>query len=172
MQCRPILLHDVRVPEYLIGYELTADERKVPLKILKHGEKGDLILRRANVWNGLVSNVPRRFLHALTFAAWDYTGTGPHDLAINVLYHYSDGDEKFAREYARWFVLDVVAKLPQDKALRIKSDFLIKWLAEKRTRPIDETSELHSPMRYAKLIPSHLMWDNNGQAILTPTEIA
>ena len=172
MRSRPIVLSDVTVHEYLIGHELTAEECQKPIKVLKPGEKGDLILRRANVWNGLVSNVPRRFLEALTFAAWGYKGTGAHDLAINVLYHFGDGDEKFAREYARWFLLDVVCKLPQDKPLLIDGDFLIKWVSEKRSQPIDESSELHAPMKYARLCPSHMMWDVHGQAILTPAEIA
>lgn len=172
MRSRPIVLSDVRTREYLIGHELTGEECQKPLTLLKPGEKGDLILKKANVWNGLISNVPRRFLEALTFAAWGYKGTGAHDLAINVLYHFSDGDEKFAREYAHWFLLDVVCKLPEGTPMRINADFLIKWVADKRNQAIDESSELHAPMMYSRLSPDHLMWDNDGQSILTPAEIA
>lgn len=172
MRSRPIVLSDVRTREYLIGHELNYDGCQKPLRLLKPGEKGDLILRKANVWNGLISNVPRRFLEALTFAAWGYCGTGAHDLAINVLYHFSDGDEKFAREYARWFLLDVVCKLPQSTPMQINGEFLIKWVEDKRNQLIDEASELHAPMMYSRLSPSHMMWDNDGQSILTPAEIA
>jgi len=168
---KPVVLREVTVREYLIGSELTVAECQKPLKLLKPGEKGDLILKRANVWNGLISNVPRRFRVADTFAAWGYTGTGAHDLAVNVLYHYSDGDEKFARENTGAFLLDVVAKLPQDKAMRINGDFLIQWVAEKKIPRIDKPSEPRA-LTYGRLSPSHMMWDNDGEAILTPTEIA
>ncbi len=131
---------------------------------MKPGEKGDLIIRRANVGHGNVSNVHKRFGLSQDIN-WGYTGTGPHDLALNVLFHFSDQNEAFARAFAGDFVEDVVQYLEQVPQ-RITGEFLKSWVAERMALAPQ------TPMTCGELCPSHLAWDNDKKLVIAPMEIA
>lgn len=132
---------------------------------MQPGEKGDLIVRRSNAEYGNVTNVPRR-LGLSGFVNWGYLGTGPHDLALNVLYHYSDQNEEFARGFAGHFVEEVVSKLEMNVAMRIDGGFISKWVSERlEARP-------ESSITIGELAPDHMAWDNDHKLILAPSEVA
>lgn len=132
---------------------------------MKPGEKGDLIIRRANAGHGNVSNVHKRFGLSQDIS-WGYAGTGPHDLALNVLFHFSDQNEEFARAFAGGFVEDVVQHLEQSVPQRIDGAFLTNWVNERLSR------EPETAITSGELCPAHLAWSNDRKLVLAPTEIA
>jgi hypothetical protein len=159
------------VREYKIGRELSDEECLKPLAVLKPKEFGDLVIRRSNVWHGNITNVPRHFKYS-GWLSWGYAGVGPYDLGLNVLYHYSGEDERFARQWLHVFVAEVVQKLPIDKPMRIDGEFLKSWVETKRTRPLEESTIYGGSFEGGTFAGGHLIWDNDGNAILAPAEIA
>ena len=52
-----------------------------------------------------------RLLNAAADFNWGYGGTGPGNLAHQILLDYT-GDPELASEYAYWFTIDIIAALP------------------------------------------------------------
>jgi len=165
MESKPIKIMEVK--EYLIGRELTQLECKEPLKILRPGDKGDLKLRCSNVWAGNISNIPRRLCVSLD-VNWGYNGTGPFDLALNVLFHYSGGDEAFTYHYARLFVKEFIGFLPKDTPLVVYSEAIVRWVNDKKALPATYSGARPAVV---DICPGHLAWDNEGEKILSPGQV-
>ncbi len=171
METKPVVIRETAVREYLVGRELTDEECQQAVRLLKPGEKGDLILKRSLKWGGYISNVPRRIQNGW-FVAWGYSGTGAFDLALNVLYHFSGQNEAFTRKFARLFVIEVVSKLPMSQAIRLDERFVSSWVEQKMNASEDQLSHIGAPYVSGVLSADHLVWDNSFQQILAPAEIA
>lgn len=88
---------------------------------------GDIIVRR--VIAGIETNVPhvvRR--HSPTGLEWGYGGSGPADLALNALLHYTDRDT--AERHYQDFKWDFIAGMANEGGV-IKGERIREWLAAK-----------------------------------------
>ncbi len=86
---------------------------------------GDIILRRVNGY--ATANVP----HAIVFHSpagfeWGYGGSGPADLALNILYAVTKNKELAMRYYQK-FKWEFIAVLPEEGGI-IKREEIIQWL--------------------------------------------
>lgn len=89
---------------------------------------GDIILRRVNGY--ATANVPHAIVrHSPTGFEWGYGGSGPADLALNILYAVT-GDGYVADSLYQQFKWDVIAKVPEEGGV-IKRDEIFKWLEGK-----------------------------------------
>ena len=70
-----------------------------PLRLARHASQVQVVTR-----NG-------RLLNAGADFNWGYGGTGPSNLAHQILMDYT-GDPELASEYAYWFSIDIIAALP------------------------------------------------------------
>jgi Family of unknown function (DUF6166) len=68
---------------------------------------------------GLVNHSPTGF-------AWGYSGSGPSQLALALLYHYTK-DRTYALRGYQLFKEEVVAKWPQDK-LNVPETVVTDWI--------------------------------------------
>ena len=76
------------------------------------------------------TNVPRRIVrHSPTGFGWGYGGSGPADLALNILSIFIGQAE--AEGYYQDFKFEVVAKVPYEGGT-IKRDDILKWIETKR----------------------------------------
>lgn len=86
---------------------------------------GDIILRRVNGY--ATANVPHAIVrHSPTGFEWGYGGSGPADLALNILYAVT-GNKELAMRYYQQFKWDFIAKVPEEGGV-IKRDEIIEWL--------------------------------------------
>ena len=70
-----------------------------PLRLARHASQAQVVTR-----NG-------RLLNAAADFNWGYGGTGPGNLAHQILLDYT-GNPELASEYAYWFTIDIIAALP------------------------------------------------------------
>lgn len=77
--------------------------------------------------NGVaVVNIPHRLVvHSPTGFEWGYGGSGPADLALNILARFVDDDT--ALRLCQAFKWDVVAKIPTEGGVINRAD-VIAWL--------------------------------------------
>lgn len=99
--------------------------------LLKLNEFNDVILTK-NSKNEYISNVPKRFDHSLSFC-WGYSGTGPTDLSLSVLYHFTGGNLAFTYLHAPNFRDEVIAALPQTDIV-LKSEVILDWIKNAHSR--------------------------------------
>jgi len=86
---------------------------------------GDIILHRVNGY--ATANVPHAIVrHSPTGFEWGYGGSGPADLALNILYAVTSNKELAIRYYQQ-FKWDFIAKVPREGGV-IKRDEIIDWL--------------------------------------------
>jgi len=86
---------------------------------------GDIVLRRVDGY--ATANVPHAIkYHSPTGFEWGYGGSGPADLALNILYAVT-GDREFAMECHQDFKWDFIAGVPAGGG-GIKRDEIIEWL--------------------------------------------
>lgn len=89
---------------------------------------GDIILRRVNGY--ATANVPHAIVrHSPTGFEWGYGGSGPAELALNILYAVT-GNKELAMRHYQQFKWDVIAKIPQEGGV-IKRDAIFQWLEGK-----------------------------------------
>jgi len=87
--------------------------------------------------NGNVTNLKHRIvLHSPTGFGWGYGGSGPADLALNMLYDYlirtkCEGARCMALDLHQSFKWDFIAQA--GKELRITGDEIEKWLVDAKT---------------------------------------
>lgn len=58
--------------------------------------------------------------------SWGYAGSGPAQLALAILLHYTDA--KFAEEYYQRFKFDILCNLDQHRDLRLDPQKVKKWI--------------------------------------------
>lgn len=93
-----------------------------------HYDGGDIVLKRVNGY--ATANVPHAIkYHSPTGFEWGYGGSGPADLALNILYAVT-GDRKIAMEYHQEFKWDFIAGMPEEGGI-IKRSEIIEWLRKK-----------------------------------------
>jgi len=91
---------------------------------------GDIILRRiAGVATANVPHVIKR--HSPTGYEWGYEGSGPAELALNILYAVT-GDEAVAARYYQEFKRQFIARVPQPGGV-IKRAEILEWLRKQQT---------------------------------------
>ena len=85
---------------------------------------GDIILRRVN--GKATANVPHILkCHSPTGFEWGYGGSGPADLALNILYAVTD-NKVVAERYYQEFKWVFVATMPREGGV-IKRDDIIRF---------------------------------------------
>jgi hypothetical protein len=87
---------------------------------------GDIILKRIN--GRPATNVPHRLTkHSPTGYEWGYAGSGPADLALNILLMFVDPAtaERLHQEFKQAFI----ATLPEEGGV-IKREDIEHWIAE------------------------------------------
>ncbi|NNG66444.1 hypothetical protein HKI81_04215 [Caldanaerobacter subterraneus] len=87
--------------------------------ILKRDERGNAI---ANIPQVIVSHSPSGF-------EWGYGGSGPADLALNILYAVTKNRE-IAYEYHQEYKWDVISKIPYEGTV-ITYEEVLDWLSKK-----------------------------------------
>ena len=82
--------------------------------------------------NGTITNVPRRIIvHSPTGFSWGYGGSGPADLAWNILSIFIGQEE--AEKYYQMFKWQFIATMPIKGGV-IKREVILKWIEEQRKR--------------------------------------
>ena len=114
--------------------------------------------------HGNIGSVPRRILLA-NFYTYGYTGTGPCDLALNILFHWSDGDFHFAKQKAPKLVEDLISKLPMGQALEVSGDMLTAWIESEKKTPCGNEIIFQT----AELCERGYVWNNLDELILRPS---
>ncbi len=102
----------------------------VPRKLEK-GEYDDVIaVRHPRQWQARFTNIPcviDAYGDGEMSYAWGYTGGGPSVFAINILMHFTNGDEIFSRTFHIDFRNEFVAKLP-DLGGRITKEQIYEFI--------------------------------------------
>lgn len=143
--------------------ELRRSECEEPVALLKKGEKANIVLRASNVGHGNISNVPKRISYAW-FYTWGYSGMGPYDLAMNILFHWT-GDFDFAVYWSGDLVGEFIGQLENRTALELSGDYISRWVEGKRAIKSDGFQKGHS----ANLCPKEYVWNNEFKMILRPS---
>lgn len=99
--------------------------------LLKPDEFKDVVLTK-NSRSEYISNVPKRFDYSLSFC-WGYRGTGPIDLSLSVLLHFSGQDLAFTYLHALDFTCEVIAGLPMTDTV-LKADVILDWIEKAKLR--------------------------------------
>ena len=87
--------------------------------------RGDIILKRDAAGN-VVTNVAQKIVqHSPNGFEWGYGGSGPAELALNILTIFTD--QRTADELHQIFKWDYIAKLPHEGGI-IKGREIRKWL--------------------------------------------
>jgi len=88
----------------------------------------DIILKRDR--NGIDTNVPRRIIyHSPDGFEWGYGGSGPADLAWNILSLFVGQRE--AQIYYQKFKFEFIATMPREGGV-IKREVILKWIEEQK----------------------------------------
>jgi hypothetical protein len=61
--------------------------------------------------------------------SWGYPGSGPAQLALALLLHFTD-DKEFALEYYQHFKFDVIIHEPMERSLRMPNFAVTGWIEE------------------------------------------
>jgi hypothetical protein len=86
--------------------------------------EGDVILQRTE--KGACTNIPQtEVYHSPTGFEWGYGGSGPADLALNILRLFTD--PQTARRYHQAFKWEFIAPMPREGGV-IKGDVIRDWL--------------------------------------------
>jgi hypothetical protein len=86
---------------------------------------GDIILRRVD--GVATANVPHSMVyHSPSGFEWGYAGSGPADLALNILFAVT-GDRDLAMKFHQEFKQSFIVGMPEDGGV-IEKDRIIKWL--------------------------------------------
>ena len=109
--------------------------------LLKPNEFKDVILTK-NAGSEYISNVPKRFAYSLSFC-WGYSGTGPIDLALSILLHFTNEDLAFTYLHALDFTREVIANLPQTVTV-LKAEVILTWIEKAKSRKIIEGCPINS----------------------------
>lgn len=143
---------------------LDPKQKKEKYELLKIGELSDVILSRSE--NGFVrSNLPKRFRTSYGFN-WGYSGTGPTDLALSLMLHFSNQDLELTYNYYLDLVDDFVRHLPMDKDIVISGDMLIEQIDMYRNNK-NYFATTHRP---APCDPDY-SYDDNNYATLRPERL-
>ena len=112
---------------YLKRQETEVRQEKFADIYLKNIGNGDIVLKRID--GRPATNVPHRQVrHSPTGYEWGYNGSGPADLALNILLMFVDAEvadflhQDFKREY--------IAVLPEEGGIITRNDIL-HWIARK-----------------------------------------
>lgn len=90
---------------------------------------GDVVLRRGD-GGEVMTNVPHRIVeHSPDGFEWGYAGSGPAELALNILAMFSD--ERTARELHQVFKFDCITTMPRSGG-EIKGSAIRRWLHKHR----------------------------------------
>ena len=73
-----------------------------------------------------------QLLNAAADFNWGYGGTGPSNLAHQILLDYT-GDPELASEYAYWFTIDIIADLPD--RWEFTGAHVERWLQAQEVNP-------------------------------------
>jgi len=85
----------------------------------------DIILQ--NIDGYATANVPHAIVkHSPTGFAWGYGGSGPADLALNILYAVT-GSRELAMQHYQQFKWDFIAPMPKQGGT-IRRDDILAWL--------------------------------------------
>jgi hypothetical protein len=114
-------------------------------RVLESGELGDVVAirDRYNTFD-LSTNVPRVFKTSDRHA-WGYSGAGPHDFALDILYHFTRGDEVFARYHCSQLVKEVVSKMPEPGQITPAKEILA-WIEQKIRETDPAVYSTYSPV--------------------------
>jgi hypothetical protein len=63
---------------------------------------------------------------------WGYNGSGPYNLALNILYYFTDGDKDFAAKFVFEFRDDIVSKLPNQDNCCIYYNVIMDWISSRK----------------------------------------
>lgn len=90
---------------------------------------GDIVCRRID--GKAVFNIEQKIvMHSPTGMEWGYEGSGPADLALNIVALFIGGERAKVGGLYQEFKRDFVAKLP-DEGGTIKREDIIRWLMKK-----------------------------------------
>lgn len=145
---------------------LTEEECKMPIKLMQKSERMNIVLRRSRAWNGNISNVPKQISSAW-FYTWGYQGTGPHDLAMNILFHWT-GNAGFAQYWSTELVQDVISRIPIDVPAEINAEYISNWVEAKASLPIPKSENI---LNLGILCAEDQMWNNQFKTIQRPLVI-
>ena len=65
---------------------------------------------------------------------WGYSGHGPHILALNILFLFTDGDGVFSRKFYQEFTSEFLMKGSQNEDLEISVGEIQKWISKRKKR--------------------------------------
>ena len=100
--------------------------------------ENDVILRREE--GKKYMNIPQTIIkHSPTGMEWGYAGSGPADLALNILFFFTK-NQKFAEEYHQDFKFKFVAGLNRDEAV-IKGDDILDYINQRMIKKASVTEE-------------------------------
>ena len=89
---------------------------------------GDVVLMRG-IDGAPLTNIPHRIiLHSPTGYEWGYSGQGPADLALNILWQFTRAD--VALKWHQDFKHEFLTKMPKD-GKTIKGEQIRRWIAGK-----------------------------------------
>jgi hypothetical protein len=112
---------------YLQRQETEVRQGKFADIYLGNTGNGDIVLKRVN---GVpATNVPHRQVrHSPTGYEWGYAGSGPADLALNILLMFTD--EQTAETLHQDFKQEYITVLPEEGGIITRNDIL-HWIAKK-----------------------------------------
>lgn len=131
-----------RVREFFITDDMSLASQDIPfleryytrhyptLRKLKLGEIKDVYLKASMRDHRFNCNI-KSYLGLFDEMSWGFKGTGPHTLALNLLYTFTI-DEEFAEAYAFEFRKDFLECIDRKKSYVIEKHLILDWIKEKR----------------------------------------
>jgi hypothetical protein len=86
----------------------------------------DIKIARSKVTGEIVSNFPRTCNKHSEKYAWGYGGSGPNELALNILMYFTS-DIYFSERYRTQFTQEILMKIPIDENVITISGIEISW---------------------------------------------
>lgn len=102
-----------------------------PLREFVRRVDDDILLTRDGRGNASCSLPQTLVVHSPTGFEWGYGGSGPADLALNVLARFVNPSE--AWRLHQDFKSDVIARIPREGVHTIKAQNVIDWIERKWT---------------------------------------
>lgn len=117
--------------DYFPKWRILANEEKMETyRLLEPGEFKDVVL--CHDYDGkTLSNLPKRFGNSNKFT-WGYCGTGPSDLTMSLLLHFSNDDLEFTHNHAREFLEDFTQHFPMDENIVVSGSMILEWISVQR----------------------------------------
>jgi DNA-directed RNA polymerase subunit RPC12/RpoP len=128
-KCGSIYCNDCMPRWEIIDDELVCKNCAKPVKQIEalSDFKKDIICFRDD--DGIHTNVPQRIKqHSPTGFEWGYGGSGPADLALNILSLFAG--QEFAERYHQDFKREFIASMPHEGGM-IRREDIIQWIKEK-----------------------------------------